>query len=145
MGLAASGAPHCGGGGLGEKRKVSSQFEFLYHACTSISAVQNTDGLNIAIHWRQHEGFRFQYGVCLLTVKCAYTRLKEHFFNWTKQDKTCKFSRKSSLETEEKQQQLIQYILCQLDTRRLAEGKRHETDSSRTSLKICTFCPLSSD
>ena len=50
--------------------------------------------------------------------------IKRTRFNWTKQDKTRKFSRKSSFSSYEQQQQktqqqknkrLIQLILCQLD------------------------------
>ena len=50
--------------------------------------------------------------------------IKRTIFNRTKQDKTCKFSRKSSFSSyvqHKKKTQLIQLILCQLDVRRLAE------------------------
>ena len=46
--------------------------------------------------------------------------IKRMLFNWMKQDKTCKFSRKSSFSSyvqhkKQKNRQLIQLILCQLD------------------------------
>ena len=46
--------------------------------------------------------------------------IKRALFNWTKQDKTCKFSRKCSFPSyvqhkNRKKTQLIQLILCQLD------------------------------
>ena len=47
--------------------------------------------------------------------------IKRTLFNWTKQDKTCKFSRKSSFSSyvqhknRRKKKRLIQLILCQLD------------------------------
>ena len=58
--------------------------------------------------------------------------IKRTLVDWTKQDKTCTFSRKSSFSSyvqqqKQKNKQLIQLILCQLDARRLAEGKGHET------------------
>ena len=47
-----------------------------------------------------------------------YTQeIKGTLFNWTKQDKTCKFLRKSSFASyvQQKNRQLIQLMLCQLD------------------------------
>ena len=60
--------------------------------------------------------------------------IKRTLFDRMKQDKTCKFSRNSSFSSyvqhkHRKNKQLIQLILCQLDVRRLAEGKGHETES----------------
>ena len=58
-------------------------------------------------------------------------RLKKTLFNWTKKDKACKFSKKSSFSSyiQHKNKQLIQLILSQLDAQRLVEGKGHdETD-----------------
>ena len=101
----------------------------------------------------------------------THKRLKEHFLNWTKWDKMSKKNfRKSSFSSyvQHKNKQLIQLILCQLHARRLAEGKWHETDPSnwhkiswinclffcfyvvrsskkRTSSKMCTFRPVSSN
>ena len=43
--------------------------------------------------------------------------VKRTLLNWTKEDKTCKFSRKSSFLSyaQQKNKQLIQLVLCQLD------------------------------
>ena len=93
-------------------------------------------------------------------------------FNWMKQDKTCKFLKKSSFSSYIQQynrKQLNQLILCQFDARRLVIGKdRRQLNQlilcqfdtkrlagekgivvhslkKRTSSKICTFCPVSSN
>ena len=49
----------------------------------------------------------------------THKRLKERFLFWTKREKKCKFSRKSSFSSyvQHKNKQLIQLILCQLDAR----------------------------
>ena len=54
----------------------------------------------------------------------THKKLKMHF-NWTKQDKTCKFSRKSSFSgyVQHKNKRIIQLILGQLLGQRVAEGK----------------------
>ena len=49
--------------------------------------------------------------------------IKRTLFNWTKRNKTCTFSRKSSFssQVQNKNKQFIQFISCQ-QVRRLAEG-----------------------
>ena len=58
-----------------------------------------------------------------------------------KQDKMCKFSRKSSFSSyvEQKNKQLIQLILCQLDTRRLVEekGQKNQGQPLRNQKETC--------
>ena len=56
--------------------------------------------------------------------------IKRTLFNQTKQDKTCKFSRKASFSSYLQQynrKQLNQLILCPFDVRRLVGAKGHET------------------
>ena len=56
--------------------------------------------------------------------------IKTTLFNYTKQDKSCKFSRNSSFSSYVQQynrKPLNQLVLCQFDARRLAGGKGHET------------------
>ena len=72
--------------------------------------------------------------------------LKITLFNWTKQDKTCKFSRKSSFSSyvqhknrrKQQQQKTINWLnLCQLDVRRLAERKGRETRKEKGISLAC--------
>ena len=62
-------------------------------------------------------------------------------FNWTKQDKTCQFSRKSSfskatysIKTEK--QTISSLSLCQFDVGRLAEGRGHETNIKQSLVQL---------
>ena len=58
--------------------------------------------------------------------------VKRTLFNWTKQDKTCKFSRKSSFSSyvqhKNRQKKKSSIYLVSVGCGRLAEGKGHETD-----------------
>ena len=63
----------------------------------------------------------------------THKRLKRTLFNWTKQDKTCEFSRKSFLSklrtTLKKKRKTINSLsLCQFDAGMLAGGKGHCSD-----------------
>ena len=76
-----------------------------------------------------------------LTARVLKKRSKTHeikrtLFNWTKQDKTCKFLKKSSFSTYVQQKtRKTNYSthLVSFGCGRLAEGKRHETESKRLS------------
>ena len=75
-------------------------------------------------------------------------RSKTMLFNWTKQDKTCKFSRKSSFSSYVQQQKTIDSTyLVSVGGEGLAEGKEYETDSkkmdTRPTLKKGTRLNLS--
>ena len=92
--------------------------------------------------WLRPEQLKFEANIFIQNTQ----EIKRTLFNWTKQDKTCEFSRKSSFSSyvqkkkkTQKNQQLIQLILCQLDS----EGWRKEK-STRLVLfsvrKLPTSC-----
>ena len=63
----------------------------------------------------------------------THKKVKRTPLNWTKRDKTCTFSRKSSfsiyVQHKKTEKQTINWLsLRQLDAGRLAEAKGHETD-----------------
>ena len=69
---------------------------------------------------------------CVVTILLVQNtqEIKRTLFYQTKQDKTCKFSRKSSFSSYVQQynrKRLNQLILCQFDVRRLAGGNGYET------------------
>ena len=70
----------------------------------------------------------------------THKRLKRTLFNWTKQDRTYKVSRKSSFSSyvqhKNRKQTVNSFSLCQLDAGRQAEGKGHKTDSLFRSFRI---------
>ena len=90
------------------------------------------EGLLLWAAWAQLRGTRASLH--------AMEGVKRTLFNWTKQDKMCKFLRESSFSSyvqhkNRKNKQLIQLILCQLDAWRLVEGKGRKTDSCFVQLK----------
>ena len=80
-------------------------------------------------------GSEIHIHVLINILSKTHMRLKERFLTGRNRTKRANFRRSPLFQATyniktEKNKQLIQLILCQLDARRLAEGKGHETDST---------------